>query len=89
MTHPGIRLRILGPHGPLIEGDSDWLSLAAQAGALADAGADTLPDTLADLAGPVATEASWRLVLVTSGLPLQVWIQHCQLPDTLPETSDG
>jgi hypothetical protein len=76
LAHTGIRLRVTGTGGlVLLEGDSDWLYMAAQM-AMYDAG---------QLLPLLEGEAAWHPIGHIVGGEIQVWIQPVMLDDSYPD----
>jgi hypothetical protein len=76
LAHTGIRLRVTGTGGlVLLEGDSDWLYMAAQM-AMYDAG---------ELLPLAAGETKWHQIGHIVGGEIQLWIQPVMLPDSYPD----
>lgn len=80
MSHTGIRLRVvLAGLGPVLEGDSDWLHMAA-----VFAGGLEVPDVGQVLAGQLPAY-QWHQVM---GGPVEIWVQPVMLPDDYPDDEE-
>jgi hypothetical protein len=82
-THTGIRLRLVIGGQPILDGDSDWLHMAAIFAGEPDTAES--PAVMASTPG----ERPWHQMAVIMGGPIEVWVQAVNLPDEYPDDTDG